>query len=364
MKVQCLQENLEHGLNIVKRAASNRVTLPILEHVLIQADDGRLRLSATDLEIGLTTTVGAKVEEQGGVTVPARTLGDLVKAFPRERVDMEVDEKTATLALVCSTHTAHVKGMTAGEFPVIPTHTDGGMELQAGDLVAAVRQTAISAAMDEARPILTGVLFKAGDDGITLAAADGFRLSVSRMALQGILDPFEIIVPVKAMRELVSLAPESIRVQVENNRVIFDLDGTVLTSQLIDGRFPDYNQIVPESHTTRAVLPKAQFEQALRAVAIFARDATDIVKLDVRADDVQLSARSAETGDGTVTVPAVVENPSIEIAFNVTYLLHFLAVVDTPNVVLDLTTPSSPGTLRPEGDSGFTYVIMPMHLGK
>jgi len=369
MKVQCLQESLERGLNIVKRAASSRATLPVLEHVLIQADDGRLRLSATDLEIGLTTTVGAKVEEQGGITVPVRTLVDLVKAFPRERVDLEVDEKTATLALTCGTHKAHVKGMAASEFPVIPTHADGGTELQATNLMTAIKQAAISAATDESRPILNGVLFKADADELTLAAADGFRLSVNRVALDGVLEPFEVIVPVKAMRELVSLDPEYVGVQVENNgtrgtRIIFDLVETILTSQLIDGQFPDYNQIVPKSHTTRAVLPTAQFEQALKAVKIFARDADDIVKLDVRADDVQLSARSAETGDGTVTVPATVENPSIEIAFNVTYLLQCLAVVDTANIELDLTTPSAPGTLRPEGDSGFAYVIMPMSLGK
>ena len=364
MKIQCLQENLEHGLNIVKRAASSRATLPVLEHVLIQADGGRLRLSATNLEIGLTTTVGAKVEEPGGVTVPVRTLGDLVKAFPKEQVDLEVDEKTATLALTCGTHKAHVKGLAASEFPIIPTYTDGYTELQATNLITAIKQAAISAAGDEARPILAGVLFKATADELTLAAADGFRLSVNRVAFNGVLEPFEVIVPVRAMRELAGLDPERVSIQVENNRVIFDLDGTVLTSQLIDGKFPDYNQIVPKSHDTRALLPTAQFEQALKAVKIFARDADDIVKLDVRADDVQLSARSAETGDGAVTVPATVESPSIEIAFNVTYLLQCLAVVDTPNVVLDLTTPSAPGTLRPEGDSGFTYVIMPMHLGK
>ena len=365
MKAQCLQENLEKGLNIVRRAASNRAILPVLEHILIQADDGRLRLSATNLEIGLTTTVGARIEEPGGVSVPVRTLVDLVKALPRERVDLEVDEKTATLALACGTHKAHVKGMAEGAFPVIPTHTDGYTELQAANLVTAIKQAAISAAGDEARPILAGVLFKASADGeIVLAAADGFRLSVNRVALGGVLEPFEVIIPVKAMRELAGLDPETAQVQVEKNRVIFDLDGTVLTSQLIDGRFPDYNQIVPKSHTTRAVLPTAQLEQALKAVKIFARDADDIVKLDVRADAVQLSARSAETGDGTVTVPATVEGEPIEIAFNITYLLHFLAVVDTPNVVLETTTASSPGVLRPEGDSGFTYVIMPMHLGK
>jgi len=365
MKAQCLQENLEKGLNIVRRAASNRATLPVLEHILIQADDGRLRLSATNLEIGLTTTVGARIEEPGGVSVPVRTLVDLVKALPRERVDLEVDEKTATLALACGTHKAHVKGMAEGAFPVIPTHTDGYTELQAANLVTAIKQAAISAAGDEARPILAGVLFKASADGeIVLAAADGFRLSVNRVALGGVLEPFEVIIPVKAMRELAGLDPETAQVQVEKNRVIFDLDGTVLTSQLIDGRFPDYNQIIPNSHTTRTVLPAAQFGQALRTAAIFARDASDIVKLDVRADAVQLSARSAETGDGTVTVPATVEGEPIEIAFNITYLLHFLAVVDTPNVVLETTTASSPGVLRPEGDSGFTYVIMPMHLGK
>ena len=369
MKIQCLQESLERGLNIVKRAASSRATLPVLEHILVQADDGRLRLSATNLEIGLTTTVGARIEEQGGITVPVRTLVDLVKAFPRERVDLEVDEKTATLALACGRHEAHIKGLPTSEFPVIPAQIDGGMELQATNLVMAIRQAAISAATDESRPILNGVLFKADADELTLAAADGFRLSVNRVAFDGVLEPFEVIVPVKAMRELVSLAPEKVQMQVENNgalgvRIIFDLDGTVLTSQLIDGRFPDYNQIVPKDHTTRAVLPTAQFEQALKAVAIFARDADDIVRLDVGTDAVQLSAQSAETGDGTVTVQAVMDGPAVEIAFNVAYLLSFLAVVDTPNVVLETTNPSSPGVLRPEGDNGFTYVIMPMHLGQ
>ena len=376
MKVSCLQENLAKGLGIVGRAVSPRSTLPVLGNVLLATDAGRLKLSATNLEVGINCWIGAKVEEDGAVTVPARTFIDLVNALPPDRVDMELVVRTQTLNLRASRSEANVKGIDAQEFPLVPVpEGEGGISVEADVLRTAIDQVAFAAATDESRPILTGVLAKFEDTELTLAAADGFRLSVRTIPLpHAVPDPFSVIVPARALTELGRVSGEQkdpivITVTPTRNQVLFQLTDIVLVSQLIDGNFPDYRQIIPGERTTHTVMDTATLLKACKTALIFARDAAHITRLHVKPGSelapghVVVSATSAETGDDVSELDASIEGEEVEIAFNVRYLIDLLSVVGTPQVALDTTTSSSPGVVRPVGDMDYTHVIMPMHLG-
>jgi DNA polymerase-3 subunit beta len=378
MKVSCLQENLAQGLSIVGRAVSARSTLPVLGNVLIATDGGRLKLSATDLEVGITCWIGAKVEEAGATTVPSRTFTDLVSALPSGRVDLELVVRTQTLNVRAARSEANIKGIDAQEFPIvaIPDEDARGIPVEPDVLRSAIEQVAFAAATDESRPILTGVLAQFDQHELTLAAADGFRLSVRTVALpDAVSDPFSIIIPAKALTELRRVSgdeeePITITVTPERNQVIFELTDVVLVSQLIDGNFPDYRQIIPRERHTHTVLDAAPFLKACRMAQIFARDAANISRIQVEPGSelepgrVRVSATAAETGEDVSELDASVEGEGVEIAFNVKYLIDVLSVTRATQVSLDTIASSSPGVIRPVGDDGFTHVIMPMHLGQ
>jgi DNA polymerase-3 subunit beta len=377
MKVSCLQENLAKGLSVVGRAVSPRSTLPVLGNVLLATDNGRLKLSATNLEVGINCWIGAKVEEEGAITVPARTFIDLVNALPPERVDMELLTRTQTLNLHAGRSEANIKGIDAQEFPLVPVPDgDGGIPVESETLRTAVGQVAFAAATDESRPILTGVLAKFEDAQLTLAAADGFRLSVRTIEIpHAVPDPFSIIIPSRALTELGRISgdqedPIVITVTPTRNQVIFQLTDIVLVSQLIDGNFPDYRQIIPKDRGTHTVIDAAAFLKACKTALIFARDAAHIARLHIKPSSelapgqMVVSATSAETGDDVSELDASIDGTEVEVAFNVRYLIDVLSVAGTPQIALDTTTSSSPGVIRPIGDADFTHVIMPMHLGR
>lgn len=377
MRVSCLQENLAKGLSIVGRAASPRSTLPILSHILISTDGGRLRLSATNLEIGINCWIGARVEEEGAITVPARTLTDLVSALPPDRVDMEAIIRTMTLNLRCGRSESNIKGMDAVEFPPVPVpESEGKIRLDPETLAGAIDRTAFAAATDEARPILTGVLVRFEGGKMTMAAADGYRLSVYTAPLpEPITEPLSVIVPARAMKELRRIStdqeePILATITPDHNRILFQLTDVVLVSQLIPGTFPDYRQIIPSDLSTHAVVGTSELLKACQTAQIFAREGAYIVQFQVDPGSelepgrLVITATSAETGDDVSELDANIDGEPVEIAFNVRYLIDVLSVLETPQVSLDTISSSSPGVLKPVGEEDFIHVVMPMHLGQ
>ncbi|HZY44036.1 MAG TPA: DNA polymerase III subunit beta [Anaerolineae bacterium] len=376
MKVSCLQENLAKGLSIVSRAVAARSTLPVLGNILLATDDSRLKLSATNLEIGITCWIGAKVEEDGATTVPARTFVDLVNALPQDRVDMELAIKTQTLNVICGRFANNVKGVDAQEFPIIPTPDEHNSIHIAPDILRKmIEQVVFAAATDEARPILTGVLAKFSGKSLTFAAADGFRLSVRTAQLEdGVDEPLEVIIPARALAELGRILgdqtdPISMTVTPQRSQILFHLSNIDLVSQLIEGKFPDYNAIVPKSTATKSIVDTGLLLKACKAANVFAREAANIAKVTITPGDqltpghITIGAQSAETGDNAGELDASIDGTPIEIAFNVKYLIDVLNVVGTDRISLETVDPSKPGLIRPIGDETFTHVIMPMHIG-
>ncbi|MGK2966598.1 MAG: DNA polymerase III subunit beta [Tepidiformaceae bacterium] len=373
MKVQVLQENLQRGLSICGRAVATRSTLPITSHVLLATEKGRLRLSATDLDIAINTWVGAKIDEEGATTVPARLITDFVSSLPPATVNLEIPERSRQLKLECARNESSINAMDAEDFPRIASITDGTIvQLDPKSLKRALDRVEFAAATDDSRPVLTGVHIKADGTRLTFAAADGFRLAVADLTLEAPLaEPLEVIVPARALRELARLiadATESVemRINTQRTQALFALTDTELVAQLIQGTFPNYNQLIPAEYTTRAVVNADEFKRETRIAAIFARDGSGIVRLQVAPGSgmpgtLTISARADEIGDNEGKLDAQVEGDASKIAFNSRYLQDVLNALNG-DVALETTSPSSPGVFRPVGETDYVHVVMPMFV--
>ncbi len=376
MKVTVLQENLARGLSIVSRAVSPRSTLPVLANVLLATDEGRLRLSATNLEMGITCWIGARVEEEGSTTVPARTFADLVGTMPDPQVSLTLDQRTQTLNVRSGSSTNDIKGIDAQEFPPLPVPDFGdAININVSDFKEMIHQVAFAASTDEARPVLMGVLLKVDGNSVIMAAADGFRLSVRTATLSSpAAQPVSAIIPARALSELARIASDGeqmIEMVLPKGRgqVVFRVKDVELVSQLIDGTFPDYQQIIPRSYKSRTLVSTASLLKACKQAEIFAREGSNVVRMNIKNSgelqpgEVEISAHSEETGSNETIVEATVDGIPLLIAFNVKFLREVLEVIKTPNVAIETSAPNAPGVVKPVGEDGFIHVIMPMHLG-
>jgi DNA polymerase-3 subunit beta len=376
MKVSVLQENLAQGLNIVSRAVSPRSTLPVLSNVLVATDEGRLRLSATNLELGITCWIGAKIEQEGSTTVPARTMTELVGTLSSQQVEMSLSVRTQTLNIQSGTSNTDLKCIDSQEFPPMPAlDSDDGIPINVTDLKEMIQQVAFAASVDEARPILTGVLVTVDGDRMTLAAADGFRLSVREANLSSpISRPVLAVVPARALSELARIISDgdqvvSMILPSDRGQVIFQMDDIQLVSQLIDGAFPDYEQIIPQRSDTRSVLSTAAFLKACKQAEIFAREGSHIARINIapggelKPGSIVITGQSEETGSNQTEIDASIEGSPLLIAFNVRFLREVLEVMKSADVALETTVDTAPGIIRPLGNEDFLHVIMPMHLG-
>jgi DNA polymerase-3 subunit beta len=398
VRVSCFQENLAKGLSIVGRAVSTRSTMPVLGNILLEAKDNQLRLAATNREIGINCWIGAKVEDEGAITVPARLLTEFVNSLPPERIDLELTVRTQTLNLSCARYTANMKGIDAYDFPLIPTAGGGepadgatavidGMRLslETADLRKMVEQVIFAASGDESRPTLTGVEVRFKDDRLRMAATDGYRLSIRSTGLgQGHFEEaLTVIVPAKSLGELARISadaeetrPVQVIVTQTRNQILFQLWGkgeegrgafhrVELVSELIDAKFPPYEGIIPKSRNTRTVVDTAAFLKAVRVAFLFARDNANIVRVHILPANGQmrLSATSNEMGDNANEIDALIEGDELDIAFDARFLIDVLSRIDQPQVVLETTQPTRPGMIRPVGigEEEFLHVVMPMH---
>jgi DNA polymerase-3 subunit beta len=376
MKLNVSQQQFAHGLSIVSRAVSSRSTLPVLSNILLATDDGRLRLSATNLELGITTWIGAQVEDEGSITVPARTIVDLITALPNTAVQISLDSTTQTLNVVSGTSNTDIKCIDAQEFPPIPSpDLSLGIQLSVADFKESIQQVGFSASSDEARPILTGVLITMEGNELTMVATDGFRISVKKSILsQPASSNISVTVPARALGELARAAvnaEETITMVLPPSRgqVIFHLKDVEVVSQLIEGNFPDYRAIIPHTFKTRTVLPTETLLKACKQAEIIAREGTNVARVsinptnDTQPGTVELSATAEQTGSSEVAVDASVDGIPLLIAFNVRYLREVLEVIKSPNVSLETNAANTPAMIKMVGDDRFLHVIMPMHLG-
>jgi DNA polymerase-3 subunit beta len=378
MKISCKRQDLSKGLATVGHAVSTRSTLPVLANLLLVTEGDHIRLSATNLELAITCRVPAQVEEEGSTTIPARLLTDFVNALSSGDIELgPLPGGTPGLRVRGGNSEANIRGMDPGEFPAIPQieGAEQPMVLDVGELRSMIAQTTFAAAQDDARPVFTAVLARAHGGKLTFAAADTYRLAVRTTTLPGAEDrSVDLLIPARTLNELSKIIPSEGSVEVftasARNQVVFRAPGVEMVSHLIEGQFPNFDAIIPKNLGTRVVMPTEKLRAAAKVASLFAKSesANNTVKVAVTPGQegmtpgvVTLQATNDELGDSTGTVDATVDGPEVTILFNIKYLSDVLAVIDTPEVTLELNASQSPGLVRPLGTDGYLYVIMPLY---
>jgi DNA polymerase III subunit beta len=380
MKITCKQTDLNRGLSIVSHAVSSRSTLPILANILLTTENGCLKLSATNLEMGISHLIDADILEEGATTIPAKTFIDLVNSLRQGEVTLTIEAESFDMNIKSPGSNANIKGMDPTEYPLLPTveGSESPISFDAAVLKEIIAQSSIAAATDDSRPVLTGIHVESLDGNeVAFSAADAFRLTHTIMQFPEVESEIPaIIIPVKTMQELARILPSDGDVQmfVTTNRsqVLFHTKDVDLVSRLIEGTFPNIKAAIPKEYTTRVVVETKEFLAAVKTVMPFARDSSNITRIKVRnANDeasqsatVTLESTAEDVGNNITTINATVNGPDQEIIFNVKYLTDVLNVLDTPEVALEIINAAKPGVIKPVDASSYTYIIMPMSTNR
>jgi DNA polymerase-3 subunit beta len=378
MKARLLQENLTRGVGIVSRVVAGKAQLPVLANILLKTEQGKIRLSATNLETGINLWLGAKVEKSGKITVPAKVLGELVSSLPQDTAELLVEEDK--LRISCGTVRAVLNGISAEEFPAMPSlkgqEKQIAFRLKTEELAQAVKQVAFAAGMDEGRPIFTGVKLEIKGKEMRLAATDGYRLSVMKITgVTGFKGEKELVVPARALLEMVKMIGQEgeknenekenqvvVAITDEEKQMILAVEGAEVVTRLIEGEFPDFDKIIPTSSKTKIVLEREELLNAVRSASIFARDSANIVKFKLTGDKLIISANAPQVGENEVSLEGKKTGEDGEIAFNCRYLLEMLGAVEADKIEMEISGALSPGLFRLVGQEEFLHIVMPVRV--
>jgi DNA polymerase III subunit beta len=369
MKVTVTAGSLGQGLQVVSRAVSSRTTLPILNNVLLQTGDNGLQLTATNLEIGIRQSIPAEVQEEGGITVPARLLTDFVTGLPDEQLQMTLDKKTQSLAVKSNRFDATIRGIDPADFPPVPAGADGRkVNVSQSDLRDAIEQTVIAASSDEGRPVLTGVYVQLNGGKATFAATDGHRLAVKTLPVKSeATDSDTVVIPARALSELsriLKVGDDTIEVTVgsQKNQVFFKTRDVELMSRLIEGTYPNYQQVIPSQSTTTITAKTQDLLFTTKMVSLFSKDAANVIKFKTEGGKLTVTANTSEVGQNVAAVDAGIEGQDLQVAFNSKYLLDVLGIIGSDEVQLGFTGPLNPGLIKPVGKENYLYIIMPVRV--
>ena len=373
MKVICLVENLARGLQIAGRAVSTRGSLPILGNVLLRTENGRIKLTATNLEVGINVWVPARIEDEGAITIPAKLFTDFVNSLPPGQAELSLNVRTKTVHLRSGAYEANFKGMDAEEFPIIPVAPEKPTtSLTRAELRRMIGEVAFVATTDDSRPVLTGVLTTLEGTSVTMAAADPYRLSVrTGTLLNKVEGKMDIIIPARSLLEVQRIIDESdkpvdIFVTPNGSQVIFHTEEADLVSRVIEGQFPNYRQVIPTGKAaTTVTAQREELLQATRLASLFARDSANMLRFQVDPSaepPLVISANAAEVGDNTAKVDATVNGQNTTIAFNSRFIADALGSLTANEVRLELGGPLAPGVVKIVGDDSYLHVAMPLRI--
>jgi len=368
MKITILQENLSKGISSVERFVSTKTQLPILANIYLKAEKKGLRLQATNLETGITLWLRAKIEKEGEITVPARVFSEFLNSLPKEKVELELKEKT--LLVSCGSFSAAFNSIAADEFPPLPSLGDKKPSaiFPFSTLLPAVEKVSFAAARDEGRPVLTGVKFEPKGEKLILVATDGYRLSVKELKKSELKISSPLIVPARSLSEILRIAGESEEGKIglsfteKGNQAIFSFPDAEIVTRLIEGEFPQYQKIVPSSFSTRLKLGKESFLKAVKTASIFARDSANIVKFRIEKNSLIVSANSPQVGGNKTKVEAEVQGEKKEIAFNCRFLLEFLGKIEEDEIIFEMSESLNPGVFKIPQDSSYLHIVMPVRV--
>jgi DNA polymerase-3 subunit beta len=372
MKLSLLQENLNIALSSVSRFVALKAQLPILSNILFSTDSGRLKLSATNLELGINYWLGAKIADEGSFTIPAKEITEFVSYLPTGKLDLELNPQSL-LEVASAKAQSTFTTIPAADFPVLPSLNEKtSLEIDLNVLSDTISQVAFAAAADDSRPVLTAVLCRFSVDSLSLVATDGFRLSLKEIKLVNPLvlpkgqENLTFLIPSRSLLEVAKLAKSTKKLKFglssDAHQLIFVLEDLELVSRLIEGEYPDYQRIIPESFATKIHLDKNEFAQAVKIASVFARESANVVKLSIKSSSIDVSANATQIGQNKATVDARVEGEPLEIAFNYKFISDFLASCKGNEVVIQLNEPLTPGLFQDVADPHFTHIIMPVRI--
>jgi DNA polymerase-3 subunit beta len=363
LRVSCAREDLAHKVGVVARAVSPRTTVQILSGVLLDVTKGRLGLAATDMDLSLRSSLAADVDGTGRVVVPGRLLVDVTRLLPDASVVIEYRPEEATVSIVCGPAQYRLHTYNAEDFPRLPDVGDTQLSEVAGEsLLRTVARVSRAASRDESRPVLTGILVRFEAGKLVMAATDSYRLAVKETALAAAAPDLEAIVPARALAELARIAQrsETVRLGMHENHVIFGTEEAWLTTRRIDGQFPDYRQLLPETFEHEITFARAEFLDVVRRVSVMAQRNSPL-RLRFEEGQVTVSAQTQDVGEAQEALPVSFHGEPLEIGFNADFLREGIESVETDDVELKLISPLRPGLLQ-ASEEEFRYLIMPIRL--
>lgn len=373
MKLLILQEKLKEGLNIIERVASKSLTLPILNNALIAAEKNFLNLVATDLEIGINWWTLAKVEKEGKITVPSRLFSSLVNLLPNEKINLRAENNN--LVIECKNYKTQVKGFTADEFPIIPKIAEGEfIFINNSSFCQSLSQVVDIAVPSTTRPEISGIYFLFQKNLITIATTDSFRLGEKKIFLKSnslLKKDYTLILPQKAAKEIINIfggREGELKIYFSSNQIMFESPmpetehpQVQLVSRLIEGEYPNYQEIIPREYKTQLTLDKDEFLNQIKSASLFSGKANEIkIKTASKKKEIEVFSQSEDIGNYQSLIPGKIKGEDVEISFNYRFLLDGILNVKSSEIILELNGDSGPGVLKPVGDQSYIYVVMPI----
>ena len=372
-KVTLQKNSFAESLAIVGRAVGTHTHLPVLSNILLSKDQGQIRLSATNLTLCVTTWLDAQLDGDLALTLPAKTLTDVINSLSEPQVIIAANGKPEA-AINCGTYKGTVKGIEASEYPEIPAFDiSNGVSINANILKEMIRKVVFAASLDESRPVLNGVLVSMNERILTMVATDGFRLTHCTSELSTSLGKRQVLIPAVALKEVFRILTTTRVQQITlvlspvGNQIVLHSENVQIVSQLIEGKYPEYQAIIPKSHKTRVIVPQVELIKACKQASIIAREGSNIVRFHLvpgmeKSGKMRLSAESDETGASEIELAATVEGQPLEIAFNVKYLLDGLEVLPGGDVIIETNAFNTPAKIRSDREEDYYYILMPMHI--
>jgi DNA polymerase III subunit beta len=363
LKITCSRDELNRQLAVVSRAASTRTTVQVLAGVLLRSEGDKLELSATDMEISLRTPLGAEVAIEGAVVVPGKLLAELARLLPGEEVSIEHRQGEGVVEIVSGSAVYRIHTYNAEDFPRLPDPAGTTMvPIDAEALLETAAKVSRAASRDESRPVLTGILVRFEGENLVMAATDSYRLAVKETSMSGPGPELDAIVPARALMELsrVAQGASELHLGLQENQVLFTSDGILLTTRRIEGQFPNYHQLLPESFESEVTLPRDELLEVVRRVSVMAQRNAPL-RLRFAEGELTVSAQTQDVGEAHETMPAAFGGDALDIGFNPEFLRDGIESVDGDELRLKLISPLRPAVLQGTGDD-FSYLIMPIRL--
>src|SRR5207248_2441962 len=363
LRITCSKDELVHALGVVSRAVSTRTSVQILSGILLEAQGPELRVAATDMELSLRAMVPAQIEGDGAIVLPGKTLADIAKLLPADEVAIEHRPTESVVHVTAGSASYTLNTYNPEDFPRLPElDAVSTFSVERESLLETIQRVARAASRDESRPVLTGVLVQFGGGKLVMAATDSYRLAVKETSFNGAVPDLEAIVPSRALQELARIAGsgDEVEIGVQENQVLFSTDGVWLTTRRIDGQFPNYRQLLPESFEHELTLPRGELLDVIRRASVMIQRATPL-QLRFAEGELTVVARTHEVGESRESLPVGYTGDPLEIGFNADFLRDGLELLDSDDVRVKLISPLRPAVIQGEGDD-FTYLVMPIRL--